>query len=323
MDINEGSGLVDLRDLEAFVAVAEELHFGRAAARLHVAQPPLSNRIRRLETELRLQLFERSTRTVALTDAGVRLLDPARRTLVQAAMTREIAASIVSGEEGRVRTGFAGASSQRLLPLLATAVRRTHPRIELVLQSQTYVYTALEELLSGALDLAFVRLPIAHPELSSRAVELEELVCALPADHPFADRERIRLGDLARDDFVSLPHDQGSMLQSTMVSLCHSAGFRPRIVQVAPDSSTVLALVAAGAGVTITLSSVCPVQSVGLVYRPLEGIRPSHLVSALAWRTDNPSTALARVVEVSESALPTPDFDGLGIDTSLIGIGQV
>ncbi|TKA04649.1 LysR substrate-binding domain-containing protein [Actinacidiphila oryziradicis] len=314
---------MDLRDLEAFVAVAEELHFGRAAARLHMAQPPLSNRIRRLEHELRLQLFERSTRTVTLTDAGRRLLDPARRTLNQAAVTAEVAASILSGEEGRVRTGFAGASSQRLLPMLATAVRRAHPRIGLVLKSQTYVYAALEELLSGELDLAFVRLPIAHPELSHRAVEVEELVCALPADHRLADRERLRLSELAQEDFVSLAPDQGSMLQATMMSLCHAAGFRPRITLLAPDSSTVLALVAAGAGVTITLSSVCPVQSVGIVYRPLESIHPSHLVSALAWRTDNPSPALARVVEVSQTALPTPDFAASGINDLPIGIGQV
>jgi len=314
---------MDLRDLEAFVAVAEELHFGRAATRLHMAQPPLSNRIRRLEHELRLQLFERSTRTVTLTDAGRRLLDPARRTLNQAAVTAEVAASILSGEEGRVRTGFAGASSQRLLPMLATAVRRTYPRIGLVLKSQTYVYTALEELLSGELDLAFVRLPIAHLELSHRAVEVEELVCALPADHRLADRQRLRLSELAQEDFVSLAPDQGSMLQATMVSLCHAAGFRPHITLLAPDSSTVLALVAAGAGVTITLSSVCPVQSVGIVYRPLESIRPSHLVSALAWRTDNPSPALARVVEVSQTALPTPDLAALGINDLPIGIGQV
>ncbi|KFG72886.1 LysR substrate-binding domain-containing protein [Streptomyces mutabilis] len=314
---------MDLRDLEAFVAVAEELHFGRAAIRLHVAQPPLSNRIRRLESELHLQLFERSTRTVTLTDAGNRLLDPARRTLRQAAATAEVAASIASGEEGRVRTGFAGASSQRLLPVLATAVREAHPRIELVLKSQTYVYTALEELLSGELDLAFVRLPIPHPELSFRAVEVEELICALPADHRLAERERLRLGELAQEDFVSLPPDQGSMLQATMVSLCHGAGFRPRITLHAPDSSTVLALVAAGAGVTITLSSVRPVQSVGIVYRPLEAIRPSHLISALAWRTDNPSPALTRVVDVSRQALPTPDLDAAGINASSIGIGQV
>lgn len=313
---------MDLRDLEAFVAVAEELHFGRAATRLHVAQPPLSNRIRRLEGELHLQLFERSTRAVALTDAGLRLLDPARRALNQVAATREVAASILSGEEGRVRTGFAGASSQRLLPMLATAVRRTYPGIELVLKSQTYVYTALEQVLAGELDLAFVRLPIAHQELSARAVEIEELICALPADHPLADRERIRLSELAQEDFVSLQPDQGSMLQATMMSLCHAAGFRPRIVQFAPDSSILMALVAAGAGVTVTLSSVRPVQSVGIVYRPLEGIRPTHLVSALAWRTDNPSPALAHVVEISETALPTPDFDAAGIDRSVIGIGQ-
>ncbi|MEU8867841.1 LysR family transcriptional regulator [Streptomyces umbrinus] len=314
---------MDLRDLEAFVAVAEELHFGRAAARLHMAQPPLSNRIRQLERELRLKLFERSTRAVTLSDAGIRLLEPARSALREAAAVREVAESIVCGEEGIVRTGFAGASSQRMLPLLATAVRRAHPHIELRLQSQTYVYTAFDMLLDGSLDLAFVRLPVAHPELSARAVEVEELLCALPADHRFAGRDSIRLGELAQEDFVSLSGDQGSMLQATMMSLCHSAGFRPRIVQRAPDSSTVLALVAAGAGVTITLSSVCPVQTVGIVYRSLEGIRPSHLVSALAWRRDNPSPALARVVEASRTALPTPDLDAAGIDQSALGMGAV
>ena len=313
---------MDFRDLEAFVAVAEELHFGRAAARLHMAQPPLSNRIRQLERELRLPLFERSTRKVSLTDAGARLLAPAKRTLSQLAVTREIAGSIASGDEGRVRLGFAGASSQRLLPSLTTAVRRTHPGIELVLQSQTYVYRALDLLLAGELDLAFARLPIAHPELSARVVEIEELLCALPADHRLAGQERIRLEDLVDDDFVSLPDDHGSMLQATMISLCTSAGFRPRIAQVAPDSSTVLALVAASVGATITLSSVSPVQTVGIVYRPLVDARPSHLAAVLAWRSDNPSPALARVLAVGETALPTCDTDAAAISESSIGIGQ-
>lgn len=297
---------MDLRDLEAFVAVAEELHFGRAADRLHIAQPPLSNRIHQFEGELGLQLFERTTRNVSLTDAGHRLLTPARRTLAQASATLEVAASIASGEEGRVRIGFAGASSQRLLPLLASAVRLAHPGIELILRSQTYVYTAREMLIAGELDLAFARLPISHRELAARPVEIEELLVALPSDHRLSGHEEIQLEELVDDDFVSLPDDQGSMLQSTMVSLCMAAGFRPRVTQVAPDSSTVLALVAAGAGVTITLSSVCPVQSVGIVYRPIRGAQTTTMVSALAWRADNPSPALARVLAISEIALPTP-----------------
>jgi DNA-binding transcriptional LysR family regulator len=299
---------VDLIDFEAFVAVAEELHFGRAAARLHMAQPPLSNRISRLENELRLQLFQRSTRHVSLTDAGERMLGPARRVLSEAVGVRDLATSIASGEEGWVRIGFAGASSQRALPLLTSAVRAAHPGIRLALQSQTYVYTAFDLLVSGDLDLAFVRLPVARPELSFRVVEAERLLCALPAGHRLADQESVRLADLVEDDFVSLPEDQGSMLQLTMVSMCLSTGFRPKITQVAPDSNTVLALVAAGAGVTITLSSVSPVQSVGIVYRPITDTQPTHLYAALAWRTDNDSPALRRVLAVGEMALPTPDL---------------
>jgi len=297
---------VDLRDLEAFIAVAEELHFGRAATRLHMAQPPLSNRIKLLEKELDVQLFERSTRSVTLTDAARRLLVPARRALSQVAAVKDVAASIASGEEGRIRIGFAGASSQRALPLLTRAVRDAHPGIELVLRSQTYVYDALDRLMSGDLDLAFVRLPIAHPELSHRVVEVERLLCALPSGHRLADQESVRLEDLVHEDFVSLPDDQGSMLQATMVQRCLSAGFRPRITQVAPDSHTVLALVAAGAGVTITLSSVRPVQSVGIVYRPLAGEESDQMLAALAWRRDDDSPTLRRVLQVSTTALPTP-----------------
>jgi DNA-binding transcriptional LysR family regulator len=311
---------VELRDLEAFVAVAEELHFGRAAERLHISQPPLSTRIRNLERDLHLQLFERSTRSVVLTDAGARLLGPARRVLDDVGSARDVAAAIASGEQGRVRIGFAGASSQRALPLLTRAARSAHPGIELVLQSQTYVYTALERLVNGSLDLAFARLPIPHPELAWRVVEVEDLVCALPAGHPLASSPRIRLGDLHQEDFVSLPDDQGSILQSTMEAMCVTAGFRPRVAQVAPDSSTVLALVAAGAGVTITLSSVRPVQTVGIEYRPIEGARPAHMFAALAWRRDDPSPALAKVLESSERALPSPDLSAFDISLADIGI---
>jgi DNA-binding transcriptional LysR family regulator len=311
---------VDLRDLEAFVAVAEELHFGRAADRLHMAQPPLSHRIRQLEKELRLELFERSTRSVRLTDAGASVLVPARAVLRQVALVRDVAVSVSSGDEGRVRLGFAGASSQRALPLLTRAVREAHPGIELVLQSQTYVYAALDLLVAGDLDLAFVRLPIAHPELSYRVVEVERLLCAVPTGHRLQGQDEIHLRDLVNEDFVSLPADQGSMLQSTMVSRCLGAGFQPRITQVAPDSSTVLALVAAGAGVTITLSSVSPVQSVGIVYKPIAGSQPQYLMAALGWRSDNPSPALRKVLAVSETVLPTPDLESFGINESPIGL---
>jgi DNA-binding transcriptional LysR family regulator len=159
---------MDLRDLEAFVAVAEELHFGRAAARLHISQPPLSLRIRELEASLGVSLFVRSTRTVSLTQAGTALLPSARQALTQMELTRQVADSIRAGERGLVRIGFAGASSQRSLPILSRAIREEYPGVELELHSQTYVYTALEMLASGRLDLAFARLPSPRAALSSR-----------------------------------------------------------------------------------------------------------------------------------------------------------
>jgi DNA-binding transcriptional LysR family regulator len=302
---------MEVKDFEAFVAVAEELHFGRAAARLHVSQPPLSARIKQLESDLGIRLFERSTRSVTLTDAGSRLLVPARKVLSQVVAARNLAESIAAGDQGRVRIAFAGASSQRVLPILTRAVRDSHPGIELQLQSQTYVYTALEKLLEGSLDLAFARLPTPHPELESRVVEIERILVALPEGHPRAGALSLSLADLHDEDFVSLPSDTGSILQSTMFALCVTAGFRPRVTQVAPDSATVLALVAAGAGITITLSSVTPSQSVGIVYRTLDDIHPSHMFATLTWRRDDASPALATVLHVSEEVLPTPDLSDL------------
>jgi DNA-binding transcriptional LysR family regulator len=312
---------MELRDIEAFVAVAEELHFGRAAARLHISQPPLSNRIRQLEADLKVQLFIRSTRSVALTDAGARLLSPAQQVINKLNIARTVAESIVTGEQGRVRVGFAGASSQRALPLLSRAVRQAYPGIEISLQSQTYVYRALEMLRDGSIDLAFARLPTRDPALASRVVEVEEIICALPEGHMLADKGDLRLSDLADEDFVSLPDDQGSILQATMFALCITAGFRPHVAQFAPDSATVLALVAAGVGITITLSSVRPAQQAGVIYRTLKDIHPSHMFATLAWRRDDASPALHRVLEVSQLALPTPDLSAFANNPFITGIG--
>jgi DNA-binding transcriptional LysR family regulator len=313
---------VELKDIEAFVAVAEELHFGRAAARLHISQPPLSNRIRQLEADLKVPLFTRNTRNVVLTEAGARLLAPAQQVLAQLTIARAVADSILTGESGRVRIGFSGASAQRSLPLLGRAVRQTHPDIELQLQSHAYVYAALEMLQAGSLDLAFSRLPSTDPEVESRVIEIEEIVCALPEGHPLADRESIPLYELHDEEFVSLPSDQGSILQATMFALCITAGFRPRVAQIAPDSATVLSLVAAGVGVTITLSSVRPPRGMGVVYRSLTDIQPSHMFATLAWRRDDSSPALRRVLEVAERILPTPDLSEFANNPFIVGIGR-
>jgi DNA-binding transcriptional LysR family regulator len=296
---------VELRYLTSFLAVAEELHFGRAARRLQMAQPPLSQQIRQLERELGVQLFERNTRSVRLTSAGQSFLKPVRTVLDDLDIAVRVAKAAGQGEYGRVTVGFAGASSHHTLPLLTRAVRAAHPGLELVMQGQTYADVALAKVADGSLDLGFVRLPAGRPGVETRVIGEEELLCALPQDHPLASRERIAVADLAAEPFVSFPANAGSTLRDATFRACEDAGFHPRVVQEAPDSYTILALVAAGVGVTLTLSSCLHIQQTGLVHRPLDG-PPTRLQAALAWRTDNPSAALRSVLAVAAEALPTP-----------------
>ncbi|GGZ48913.1 MULTISPECIES: LysR family transcriptional regulator [Streptomyces] len=296
---------MELRHLNAFLAVAEELHFGRAAKRLQMAQPPLSQQIRQLEKELGVQLFHRNTRSVRLTSAGESFLEPVRTVLDDLDTAVRAARSAGIGEYGRVTIGFAGASSHETLPRLTRAVRAAHPGLELVMTGQTYANTALSRVADGSLDLGFVRLPVTRPGVAHRVIDEEELVCALPSDHPLARRETVPLDVLAGEPFVSFPANSGSTVRDAMTQACESAGFTPRLVQEAPDSYTILALVAAGVGVTLTVTSVQHIQQNGLVYRPLAG--PTvRLRAALAWRADNPSAALRAVLAVAEEALPTP-----------------
>jgi DNA-binding transcriptional LysR family regulator len=222
---------MELRYLAAFVAVAEELHFGRAARRLQMAQPPLSQLIRQLEKELGVQLIERSTRTVRLTDAGETFLEPARRVLDDVDMARRAARSAGTGEYGRVVIGFGGASSHAALPRLARAVRTAHPGLELVMEVQQYANVALEGVADGTLDLGFVRMPVDRPGLQSRVIGNDRIVCALPIDHPLAGTEQIDLRDLSFEPFVGLPAHAGSTLRNAMVRACEEAGFTPKVVQ--------------------------------------------------------------------------------------------
>ncbi|MEW1689997.1 LysR family transcriptional regulator [Streptomyces sp. NPDC091265] len=296
---------MELRHLSAFVAVAEELHFGRAAKRLQMAQPPLSQQIRQLEKELGVQLFERNTRSVRLTSAGESFLQPVRTVLDDLDLAVRAAKAAGRGEYGRVSIGFAGASSHETLPLLTRAVRAAHPGIELVMTGQTYANVALARVADGSLDLGFVRLPVTQPGVTYRVIDEEELVCALPFDHPLAARDSVPIEVLAGEPFVSFPANTGSTVRDAMVGACEAAGFNPRVVQEAPDSYTILALVAAGVGVTLTVTSVQHIQQNGLVYRPLAG-PPIRRQAALAWRADNPSAALGAVLAVAQDALPTP-----------------
>lgn len=297
---------MDLHHFEAFLAVAEELHFGRAADRLHVAQPPLSRTIKALERELGAQLFDRTTRRVRLTSAGEALLKPAHQVLEGARLAKLVVQSAGCGETGRVRMGFAGPSSYLLVGQLGRLVRERHPGIELSLQSTTYGYEALRAVVDGELDLAFVRWDLEPPGISNRIVAEEHYVLAVPKDHPLAGRDLVRMADCRDADFVALPADPGSSVHDAFLRTAHEAGYTPNVVQTAPDPWTAMALVAAGVGISFSLDAALRnVIQEGIRMVPLEeGLTPSY--SRLVWRRDDQNPALHKVLRASVEALPTP-----------------
>lgn len=310
---------MELRHLRAFLAVAEELHFGRAAERLHMAQPPLSQQIRQLERHLGVQLFARNTRSVGLTSAGEAMIEPARRVLADVEDAERAARAGGRGEYGRVTVGFAGASSNTALPVLARAVRATYPNIELEMQGQLYANAALARISDGTLDLGFVRLPFVAPGVEYCVIEREELIVALPEDHPLAEKHQLSLRDLAGELWVSFPADSGSSLQSLLQQVCHAAGFTPNVIQAAPDSYTIIALVAAHVGVTLTLTSVMRANlDVAVAYRRLVDDLPV-IESAIGWNSQNPSAAVRSVVDLVKVAFAEPadlPFEALAAESS-------
>jgi DNA-binding transcriptional LysR family regulator len=299
---------MELHHLEAFLAVADELHFGRAADRLHIAQPPLSRTIKQLEREVGAQLFERTTRSVRLTSAGQALVKPAQDVLEGCRVARRAVRSAGRGETGRVRMGFAGPSSYLLVGQLGRLVRERHPGIELSLQSTTYAYEALRSVVDGELDLAIARWQVDPPGIANRIVAEEHYVLVVPSEHSLAGRELVRMADCRDEPFVALSADPGSSVRDAFLRTTHAAGYAPNIVQTAPDSWTVMALVAAGVGITFSLDvAVANVTQEGITVIPLEeGLAPTY--SRLAWRRGDTNPALVEVLRASEIALPTPDL---------------
>lgn len=296
--------MTEIRWLEAFVAVAEELHFGRAAQRLHTSQSPLSQTIRKLEADLGTRLFERNTRSVALTPAGSALLPRAYRVLHEMRLAREAAQTEEAGVRGNIRIGFSGAVNHLTLPPLTRAVRRRYPDIKMDLTSRVRTADGLASVAKGALDLAFVGLPESPPaSVMTRLVASEEVGAVLPLDHPLAQEQSIPLKSLATDDFISPPLDGSSSMTDVMLAACQAAGFRPRIVQELSDPYMVLTFVAAGVGVTLMSSGIAGIIPSGATYVALDD--PPHFMNhAIAWSAENDSAVLAAVLGVVEEIFP-------------------
>ncbi|MGW5161009.1 LysR family transcriptional regulator [Nonomuraea wenchangensis] len=287
---------MELQQLRCFLAVAEELHFGRAAERLHVAQPPLSRTIKQLERELGTRLFDRNTRSVRLTAGGQALVGPAKDVLAGLRRAEEAVRSADDGEVGLVRIAFAGVSTHPLVARLARAVRSRRPGIELELSSQNFAQPAMRRLVRGETDLAFGRWDVIPADVAARVVMPDSLVVALPATHRLAGAGRLETGQLAAETFVSLPPHDGAVLPDRLRRLAHAAGFVADIAQVAPDTQTALALVSAEVGCHLTLASVARnVTDPHVVFVALDDA-PHDVDLRAAWRRDDGRPALRGVL---------------------------
>ncbi|MGE3663732.1 MAG: LysR family transcriptional regulator [Pseudonocardia sp.] len=303
--MRKGGFVMEIRWLEAFIAVAEELHFGRAAARLNLAQSPLSQTIRRLERELGTTLFDRSTRSVSLTPAGYALLPHARRVFEELELGRQACRATDGVVYGTVAIGFSGALNHLTLPPLTRAVRQRYPDVTLALTGRVMTRDGVEQLERGALDIAFVGLPIDPSPVRTRLIGREPLGVVLPIDHPLAGRSEVDLADLADEGFITLPLGVGSALARLTAQACADAGFRPRIIQEITDPFMILTLVSAGVGIALMASGVARIMPASVVFVPLSG-RQVYMDHALAWLGENPSPVLKAVLAVADEVLPTP-----------------
>jgi DNA-binding transcriptional LysR family regulator len=291
---------MELRHLRYFLAVAEEGHITRAAERLGIQQPPLSQQIKALEAELGVQLFRRRPRGVEPTDAGESLLADARRILAEVEGAAARARRTARGEQGRVAVGFT--ASAPFHPLVTRAIRdfrAAHPLVSMSLEERGSA-ELLDDLRSERLDAAFVRAAVPGGDGVSVHDLLEEpMLVALPARHPLARRSKggLELARLAAEPFVLYRRASGPGLHDAIVGACQSAGFTPHIAQEAPRITATLNLVAAGLGVTLVPQSLRGLQAAAIAYRPLRG-RP-RLVAPLrlACRSVEPSAAAQRFVD--------------------------
>jgi DNA-binding transcriptional LysR family regulator len=295
---------MELRHLQSFVAVAEELHFGRAAERLHLAQSPLSRQIRELERELGAQLFERSTRTVVLTNAGEVLLKEAREILAQLDRARWMVQQAERGEVGRLHVGFVSSAAYDIVPDLFTAFRSRYPAVEIV-PHHISVSEQIERLRERRLHAGIVREPASGSPLVFERLLDDSVVVALPRTHRLVQCERIPLEALENEPLIFLRRKPWPEYYDMLIGACQRAGFSPNIAYETSDLVTLIGLVATGVGIAFAPASAHELTSRVVIARPIADCRLS-VGYLLARHPDETTPPLQRFLElVRESAPPT------------------
>ncbi|WP_316897093.1 LysR substrate-binding domain-containing protein [Pseudodesulfovibrio indicus] len=288
---------MELRQITYFIAVAEELHFGRAAERCHIAQPPLSQQIKRLEDELGVTLLERTSRRVALTPEGKEFLKrckDVRDRLNEAVLCVQ---DMAQGLEGQLRVGFIGPASLSKLPKAIRAFREHNPRIRLDFSAQS-TSEQLPLLRGDRLDIAFVRL-FGHDTsgLNTLTFLREPYVLAMPEGHPFGEREVIDITDLEGQPLIFNQRIAQPALYRSLIGSFHRVGFMPNIVQEVNTEQSTVALVATGLGSALVPASSATDSRSGVIFRPLTGELPQWKITAL-WKKKNQSAILEKFLAV-------------------------
>ena len=303
---------MELRQLESFLAVADELHFGRAAARVHLSQPALSQQIKRLERELGAELFARTQRSVALTAAGEALREPAGRLVADAAGLGELARRAADGRVGTLGLGYVGSALFSVVPPLMQALADEAPGLDVTMVERK-TEEQLDAIRRGDLDVGVVKQPHQAPaDFEIVPVFDETIGIALPDRHRFAGESTIELAALADDPFVIFPREAEPDTFDTLMAACTTAGFTARIAQTGTSLQTVLGLVASGIGCAFVVESVIAnSRRDGVTYVRLAPPTPT-LTTSLAWPRDATNPAVAVFAEVAARALAGFGTAGVG-----------
>ncbi len=286
---------MELRHLRYFVVLAEELHFGRAAERLHIAQPALSQQTRRLEEELGVPLLQRTKRRVRMTAPGAAFLEHARLTLGSAHEAVRAAQLAARGDSGSLVAGFVTSSLYGVFPDVIRVFRERFSEVRLTLHELPIVQQ-LEWLRNGRIQVSFLRPPVDDHDLNVRIISKEPWVAALPQSHPLARRSRVPLRALSDDQFILFPRELAPSLYDQLLGVYLKAGFSPHIALEA-QMQAIVSLVAAGVGVALVPASLQNLRRKGLVYRPLLGTFPK-VELAVAWRKEDLSPVLQSFLEI-------------------------
>lgn len=297
---------MEFRQLHYFLAIAEELSFSQAARRLHMAQPPLTRQIRQLEQELGVQLFERNSRRVELTEVGKVFALEARRILSQVEQSIELAQRVNRGEIGRLVIAFEGSSAYDVIPVSLKTYRQRFPNVELVVLGMT-TEQQVEALRNNQIQVGFVVPPLQNPteDLVVEAVLEKPLVLAMPEAHPLAAQAKVKVRSLANELFILGQRNSGCGWYDQVIALCHRAGFSPNVVQEVNEMQVLLGLVSAGLGIAIVSGAARQFGRSGVVYRQLQ---PASLEVALAiaWRESNQSPVLQAFLTIAREVSAAP-----------------